>query len=194
MLTPDDGGNDGKTKAEWFPARTPILRFCGPDLRFGLGVSEASRTGRQRCHRRSALRVCIVGSRCVRGINSTVILSCFSASSLGGALTSRRSVAQCENAVPRRCCIRSWGDRKQDRSVLVDTAVPSRTWIIECDGRFDCSAKYPSRGRLRWPNGGPRLPQSPRQIGRVRSDELRMFLEVVGGASLPTESCSPVRS
>lgn len=28
MLTPDDGGNDGKTKAEWFPARTPILRFC----------------------------------------------------------------------------------------------------------------------------------------------------------------------
>jgi hypothetical protein len=28
MLTPDDAGNDGKTKAERFPARTPILRFC----------------------------------------------------------------------------------------------------------------------------------------------------------------------
>src|SRR5437762_1354866 len=28
MLTPDDGGNDGKTKAEWFPGRTPVLRFC----------------------------------------------------------------------------------------------------------------------------------------------------------------------
>ena len=28
MLTPDDGGHQGKTKAEWFPARTPILRFC----------------------------------------------------------------------------------------------------------------------------------------------------------------------
>ena len=28
MLTPDVGGNHGKTKADCFPARTPILRFC----------------------------------------------------------------------------------------------------------------------------------------------------------------------
>jgi hypothetical protein len=32
MLTPDDEGNHGKTKAEWFPARKPILNFCR-DLR-----------------------------------------------------------------------------------------------------------------------------------------------------------------
>ena len=28
MLTSDDGGNDGKTRAEWVPAGTPVLRFC----------------------------------------------------------------------------------------------------------------------------------------------------------------------
>src|SRR5574338_119100 len=29
MLTPDDGGAHGNTKADQFPARTPVLRFCG---------------------------------------------------------------------------------------------------------------------------------------------------------------------
>jgi hypothetical protein len=28
MLTPDDAGTHGKTRAESFPARTPVLRFC----------------------------------------------------------------------------------------------------------------------------------------------------------------------
>lgn len=28
MMTPDDGGNHGKTKPEWFPARESVLEFC----------------------------------------------------------------------------------------------------------------------------------------------------------------------
>jgi hypothetical protein len=28
MMTPDDASNEGQTKAEWFPARRPVLRLC----------------------------------------------------------------------------------------------------------------------------------------------------------------------
>lgn len=37
MLTADDGGGDGRTKAESFPARTPVLRFCR-DLQIGRDI------------------------------------------------------------------------------------------------------------------------------------------------------------
>ena len=39
MLTANDGGGDGRTKAESFPARTPVLRFCR-DLQISRGIAE----------------------------------------------------------------------------------------------------------------------------------------------------------